>query len=174
MFGNGLNITQQSIDDTVWYWLTLPFIAGHCWSWLMLVFTNAALWYWFTFPLFDGHCLAGLYREKHTEELIASCCFAGLGPIGKALGFLQSRTVVVDSWMVLASGSSCCCWWLIETELLIFWQCRLDSLWGTISKQVHILLCPINLFLPLLLVGDWMKGRLKHLTILIKSRFWKT
>ena len=26
----GINITQQTVDDTVWYWFTLPLFAGHC------------------------------------------------------------------------------------------------------------------------------------------------
>ena len=39
---------------------------------------------------------------------------------------------------------------------------------GTISKQVHILLCPINLSFPRPLVSGRLEERLKYLSILIK------
>jgi hypothetical protein len=29
MFGKGMNITQQTVDDAVWYWFALPLFAGH-------------------------------------------------------------------------------------------------------------------------------------------------
>lgn len=38
----------------------------------------------------------------------------------------------------------------------------------TISKQVHIPLCPINLFPPLSLKDDGLEGTLKHLRTVIK------
>jgi hypothetical protein len=28
MFGKGINITQQTVDDAVWHWFNLPFLAG--------------------------------------------------------------------------------------------------------------------------------------------------
>lgn len=63
--------------------------------------------------------------------------------------------------------------WFVWTELLISWHCRLDLLQRTISKQVHILLCPIHLSFPLPLVSGGLEGRLKCLQTLIKSRFWE-
>jgi hypothetical protein len=44
----------------------------------------------------------------------------------------------------------------------------MDSPQRTISKQVHILICPINLSFPLPLEGGGIKGRLKCLRTLIK------
>jgi hypothetical protein len=49
----------------------------------------------------------------------------------------------------------------------------LDFLQRTISKQVHILLFPINLSIPLPLVDGRLEGRLKQLTTLIKVDFEK-
>ena len=34
MLGNVTNITQQTMENTVWYWFTLPFSAGLSWSWI--------------------------------------------------------------------------------------------------------------------------------------------
>jgi hypothetical protein len=51
------------------------------------------------------------------------------------------------------------------------WQHRLDLLQRTVSKQVHILLCPINHSLPLPLVGSGLEGRLKHARTLTKIGF---
>jgi hypothetical protein len=44
----------------------------------------------------------------------------------------------------------------------------------TIYKQVHILLCPINLSFPLPLVGNELEGRLQHLRTRIKVSFEKS
>jgi hypothetical protein len=41
----------------------------------------------------------------------------------------------------------------------------------TISKQVHIPFCPLNLSFPLPLVGGGLEGRLKHLRTLTKVGF---
>ena len=30
MFGKGINITQQTKNDAMWYWFTLPLFAGLC------------------------------------------------------------------------------------------------------------------------------------------------
>jgi hypothetical protein len=49
----------------------------------------------------------------------------------------------------------------------------MDLLQRIISKQVHILLCPVNLSFPLSPVGGGLEGRLKHLRTLIKAGFEK-
>ena len=98
---------------------------------------------------------------------VASCCPHRLKSIGRASWFLLDRTDIADSWMVFVRGSSYGCWF-VRTELLISWQCRLDSPQRTISKQVHILLCPINLAFPLPLVVGGLEGRLRHLSTVIK------
>jgi hypothetical protein len=54
MFRKSINITQQTVDNAVSYWFTLPLFAGLPWAWLMLVFTDNALWYWFTLSFFAG------------------------------------------------------------------------------------------------------------------------
>jgi hypothetical protein len=59
------------------------------------------------------------------------------------------------------------------TKLLISWQQRLESPQRTISKQVHIFLCPINLSFPLPLVGRRIEETLKRLWTLIKVGFEK-
>ena len=175
MFGKDINIAQWTVDDAGWYWYTLPFFAGHLWVLVTLVFfDDDAGWYWYTLPFFPGHPLSWLHREQRTSGgvLAASCQVRRLRLIGRALWFLLDWAAVADSWMVFASGSSYHCWF-VWTELLISWQHRLDLLRRAISKQVHILLCPINLSFPLPLVGDGVEGLLKHLRTLIKSRFWK-
>jgi len=42
VFGKGLDITQQTTDDTVWLWFPLPLFAGRRWTLLKLVFTDDA------------------------------------------------------------------------------------------------------------------------------------
>ena len=56
MSGKGISITQQTVDNALRYWYSLPFFAGHCWALLMLVFTNSTVWYWFTLLFFADHC----------------------------------------------------------------------------------------------------------------------
>ena len=36
MFGKGININQQTVDNAVWYWHTLPLFACHNWAMLRL------------------------------------------------------------------------------------------------------------------------------------------
>ena len=43
MFEKVMNITQQTTDDIVWHWFTLPLFAGLHWALLMLVFTDDAV-----------------------------------------------------------------------------------------------------------------------------------
>ena len=71
------------------------------------------------------------------------------------------------------------CKW-IEPTLLIrvnysanFLTSKLDLQQRTISKQVHILLCPINHSCPLPLMGGGLERRLKHLSTLTKVSFEK-
>jgi hypothetical protein len=72
--------------------------------------------------------------------------------------------LMADSWMVLASRSSysCWCWWFMWAELMISWQQRSYLPQRTISNQVHIPLCPINLSFPLHLMDGGLEGKLKH------------
>jgi hypothetical protein len=74
--------------------------------------------------------------------------------------------------MVFPRGSRWCCWFL-WTDLLISWQCKLNSPQRTISKQVHIVLYPINLSFPLPLMGGGPEWQAKHLSTLIKVGFFK-
>ena len=43
MLGKGIKITQQTVDDAVWYWYILAFFAGHHWALLTLVFADDAV-----------------------------------------------------------------------------------------------------------------------------------
>ena len=104
--------------------------------------------------------------------LVASCCFYRLRLIGRVSQFLLDRTVVANLLIVSVSGLNYHCWFL-GTELLMSWQCRLDSPQRTLSKQLHTLLCPINLSFPLPLVGGRLEGRLRYLRTIIKCRLWK-
>jgi hypothetical protein len=118
-----------------------------------------------------------LWREVHQRTScdipVASCCFCELWTIGKALLFLLDWMAIANLWRMFASGLSYHCWF-VWTELLISWQWRLESPQRTISKQVHILLCPIKLSFPLPLVSGGLEGRLEHLRTLIKVDFEKS
>ena len=70
MSEKGINITQQTVDNTVWYGATLPLFVGFHWALLILIFADNAVWYWFALPLFAGHHLSLLHRNKHTKELV--------------------------------------------------------------------------------------------------------
>ena len=85
--------------------------------------------------------------------------------------------------LTVSSGSNCwfangVCEW-IKLLLLIPVNWTADNSdnenWNypnsTVSNQVHILLCPINLSFPLPLVDGGLNGRLKHLSTLIKVGF---
>jgi hypothetical protein len=66
MFGKRINVTQQTVDNTVWYWFA--------WPSLLIIFC------------YD-------FIEKNTPKkfwwcLETSCHFQGLGQIGRALLFL--------------------------------------------------------------------------------------
>jgi hypothetical protein len=128
-------------------------ITGLCWSCfsLMLLCGIGSPCY----SLLVIVCCDFIERNTIQELLEDSCCFSGLG----------------DWQRLVSSGSNYHCWfeW---TKLLIYWQHRLDSLQRTISKQLHILLCSINLFFPLHLVADGQEGTLKHLSTPFKVKFW--
>ena len=40
MFGKGININQQTVDNAVWYWHTLPLFACLHWALLRLAFVG--------------------------------------------------------------------------------------------------------------------------------------
>jgi hypothetical protein len=42
LFRKDINIAQQTVNDAGWYWFILPFIAGHHWALLTLVFADDA------------------------------------------------------------------------------------------------------------------------------------
>ena len=148
------------MDDAVWYWFALPNL---CWSSLTM------LWYCFALPslLILCHDFIETHQRPSSDILEASCTFSWPNPMGRPLWFPLAWTAIADSWMVFVSGSSCGCWF-VWAELLLSWQWRLDLLQRTISKQVHVPLCPINLFFALPLMGGRVEGRLRRLRTFIK------
>jgi hypothetical protein len=98
----------------------------------------------------------------------ASFSFHGLRPIGRASWFRLDLNIA-DSWMVFV----CYHCWIMWAELLISWQNKLYSLQRNISKQVHIILCPINFSFSLPLISDVLEGRLKHLSTLTRESLEK-
>jgi len=163
MVGKGVSITQT---DSVWQCgIGLP-------CHFLLVFVRLCWW-----PVelvlrafFIDCCLLWLHREKCNKELII-------------LLLLHAASTDLDYWQSpkTSSGSNCNFWFMnivcewIELLVLIFvnwtagmWQERFNLLQRTISKQVRIPLCPINLFFPPSLVGVGLERRFKHLKISIK------
>jgi hypothetical protein len=114
----------------------------------LVVSTGSCYCCWFVFALLRLlNWIAGILTNgdwNHPKELL-------LNSIEQSLSI--SSRLMSHCWCVLICESSCCWWWFMWTELLIFWQYRLDLLQRTISKQVYILLCSINLSFPLYLVG---------------------
>ena len=111
-----------------------------------------AMCHWFTLPFFADHHLSRHFREKHTKGLLVVF-----------LGLLAAATV---SSVAELHGFFC-----IELSLLIYeWcdSCELDCCYHDIedcnlpqrstSKEVHILLCPINLSFPLHLMVGGLDG----------------
>jgi hypothetical protein len=43
MFEKAITISQQMVDDTVWYWFALPHFAGLCWALLKILWHSFAL-----------------------------------------------------------------------------------------------------------------------------------
>lgn len=96
------------------------------------------------------------------------------GQLAEPRGIFMDQIAIADSWMVFVNGLMYHGWFAADLyKLLISWHRRLDLLQRTISKQVHILLCSINLSFLLPLVGSGPEGRLKHLSALNKRKFWK-
>ena len=170
MFGKGKNITQQRIDDTVWYWYALPFFTDHQCTLMTLLFTYDAVWCRIPFPLFSGHPLTWLHREKCTKELLVVFwqLLATLSDLALFVGphvlICIDLPLLIHEWGLQGVALPLMIIW---TELLISWQCRMDSLQRTNSKWVHILLCPINFSFPLPLVGGGLEERVNHLSALI-------
>ena len=141
-----INITQLIVDDSVWYCFTLPFFVSHCWSWLILIFAESCIVLVQLANLCWFLFVVTSHREKPSKNF----------------------------WHPLAASSDStplaepCCFFDL---MLLIQQHGLDSIQITISKQVHILFCPMNFSVPLPLVSGWLEGRLKHLSSLIKSRF---
>jgi hypothetical protein len=74
MFGKSISVTQQRVDDTVWYWFTLPLFAGHYLWWLC--------------------------REKCTKELPAMfwqllATSTDLGPLTELCGFFWIKLLLL-------------------------------------------------------------------------------
>ena len=118
-----ISVTQQ--------WTMECGIGSPCYSLLVFLgFVDAGLHWW--------HCGIGppcllwwLPREKCPPKNFSwyPSGFLPLlqGPwtLGRALWFLRDCMSVADSWIVFVSGSSNCCWF-VWTELLVYWQQRLD------------------------------------------------
>lgn len=66
MFGKSLNITQQTVNDTVWHWFTLPLFAGLRCALLTLVVTDYIKYFIFSFSL----CKYGFRAVKYTNAYI--------------------------------------------------------------------------------------------------------
>jgi hypothetical protein len=98
-------------------------------------------------------CLLWLHREMHQRTsggVPASCCCLRLKPIRRASRFLLGQATTAD---------------LCELNCCYPDNKHRNHPQKTISKQVYIPLC---LAFPLPLVGSGLKGRLKHLRMLIK------
>jgi hypothetical protein len=151
ILGKGINITQQTVDDAVWHWSTLPLFAGHH-------FVCVCVW---------------LHREENHQRTSGgvSAASADSDHLAEPGSFFKIKLMLlIQEWCSSVDQAAAADVW---TELLISWQCRFYSLQRTISKQVLNILCPINLSFPLPLVGGGVEGRLKHLSNLIKKGFEK-
>jgi hypothetical protein len=114
-----------------------------------------------------------MHQRTSGNNPMASCHFLRLRLIGRALQFLLYQSTIPDSQMVFVSGLSYYCWFTWN-KLLIFENADWIHPQITSSKQVNILLSPINLSFPLLLMGGGPEGRLKYLITFIKGGFVKT
>ena len=149
MFAKSANIIQQTVDSAVWYWFALPLFANHCLSWLG--------------------------REKHIKDVVFLHLLAtseDSGRLAKPQGFFWIKLpLLICEWCLqvdqatTADSSELNCWYPDNADWILTER--------TISKQVCILFFPNNLSFPLPLVGDWLEGRLKHLSTLIKVGFEK-
>lgn len=95
-------------------WSTLYGIGSPCHSLLVIVChdfieKNAPKYFWW--------CSGGFFLLLQL----------GLGPSGRAWGFLLHRTAIAGFWMGFVSGLNYR-YWSMWAELVISWQCKLDSL----------------------------------------------
>ena len=110
-------------------------------------------------------------KEKRIEELLR---------VLRHLPTFSDSTGLQN--LAASSGRNCSCWFMsgvcewMKLPLLTRVNWSADTLTikaGTISKQVHILLCPINVSFPPPLVSGEVEGRLEHLRSPIKVGFEK-
>lgn len=139
----------------VWYPLVIP---GIVWCFLDAGLPWQHCWYWFALPFFLNDQQLSLLVERNAQKNFwwyfgsFFCSFCQLVSIGRDSCFLLDRTASCWFWMAFASGLRWFCGFL-WTDLLIFWQSKLDSPQRTISKLVHILLYSNKLFFRIPLVG---------------------
>lgn len=111
MFEKGINITQQTVENTVWYWFALPLFADHCFSWL--------------------------HREKCTKELLVLfhqllANFMAPGQLAEPHGFFWIKLPLLICewclWVDRATAADLCelnCWlldnidWIHPKELFL-------------------------------------------------------
>ena len=120
-------------------------------------------------------CSPSLCCESHSKELlllVSGLVLIAPADLAETWLFLLGHVTAADSCLLSQhywTGLLVYSWsiqedWLAAADLwtkrLISWQCRLDLLQRTISKQVHFP-CSLSFLLPL--VGVGLEGRLKHL-----------
>jgi hypothetical protein len=151
MFGKGINITQQTEHNTVWYWFALPLFADHSLSWLhwkkctkelLVVFWQLPAASWDLGRMVEPHSLSWI----ELPLLIHEWC-------------LQ-----VD-WATAADLYELNCWYDVNTD----WICPKELLLKRSTPSFPLLTFSFHY---LWLVDGGLEGRLKCLSTLIKSRFW--
>lgn len=165
-----ISITKQTMENDVWYWFTLPLFAGLCWALLMLILNDNIVWYWFTSLLAT---ICHNFLEKSTPKNYCSRSFFPL-PWTWAdwKSLLVSSGLNYHCWFVNGVGE----WIKLPPLILVSWTAGILAMYvlpSTISKQVYILFCPINLSFQLPLIGGGLEERLKLLSTLIKVGFEK-
>ena len=138
-FGVSVSTTPQTVD----YALALVHLAGLCWPSRKRVFTDDAIAL-VHLAFISDLCLLWLYREKWTKEFLvmlwlllatsADSCW-----LAESWGFFRIKSLLVHIWC-FASDLNCSSCWLESPERT--------------SKQVHIPLVLLTIFLPYL----WLVG----------------
>jgi hypothetical protein len=111
IFGKGINIMQQTVENAAWYWYyhSLMIIVGLCWNWFSLVTLYSIVSP--CYSLMAIICWDFIERNTSGAVPVASSCLHGLGPISQSLK--------------VSSRSTCCFWFMsgvfewIELPLLI-------------------------------------------------------
>lgn len=157
---------------TLWHWFALPFFAELCLVLLMLVFTDDAVVLATLPPLLIIVCYDFIEKNASKNFSWYSSGFLLLLWTWVLCFFLIELQLLICEWCLQvdrASTASLCelnCWYPDNTH------------WNhpqiTISKQVHIPLCSINLSFPLPLLGCRLQESLKNLRTLIKVCFEKS